>query len=121
MFAQFANTPYTFLVIDQLVEGNTISAEYDAVGVFKLRSGMVQIDNMEQQGSGKTNADATLHIKATESFTNDLVGNGVRVNNIEYRITDCTEGKDFDSGEVEFYRAVLKRESFAWQQEEPLE
>jgi len=115
MFHLFTETPYTFLEIGQLVEGNVITSETPASGVFKDRSSMTQTDNIE-----KYIGDATLHIKPSESFVNDLVGNGVRVNGTEYRITDVVEGKDFDNGQVEFYRAILKIESFAWQDQEVL-
>jgi len=121
MFHQFSNVPYTFLEIAQGVEGNKILNETNATGIFKNRSGMVQLDNMEQVA----NTDATIHIQPHESFiasvNNQLIGHGIRVNNVEYRITGESEGKDFDTGQVAFYRLTLKKESFVWQAETPLE
>lgn len=121
IFRLFTNTAYTFLKIVQVVEGNKVETEYEAVGVFKLRDNMTASDDLEI-----STGNATIHIKPNETFLADvggvLTGHGVRVDGIDYRITGFSEGKDFDTGEVEFYRAELKRESIvAWEiSESPL-
>lgn len=115
IFTLFANTPYTFMEIVQGTTGNTVGATFEATGIFKLREGMVQVDNVEQHGAG----DATLHIKPTESFISlmdgQLMGHGISVGkhsttDIHYRIIGVTEGFDFDKDTLEFFRLVLKRE-----------
>lgn len=123
IFTLFANTPYTFLVIDQTVAGNTVSATFEAEGIFKLRAGMVQVDNVEQVAG-----DATLHIKPDETYLalldDDLMGHGVSIGkhstvDQQYRIIGVTEGFDYDKGKLEFYRLVLKREDIVSWQEPP--
>jgi hypothetical protein len=118
-FTLFANTPYTFLKIKQTVSGNEIDEEYEASGIFKIRDAMEQIQNMEQYAGNSDTSQASLHIKPTESFiaalNGELIGHGIRAAKdgntpLDYRIERMTEGRDFDNGELEFYRLVLKRE-----------
>jgi hypothetical protein len=116
----FASEPYEFLFIDQGVEGNTISSTVSAMGIFKLRDGMTQLDNLEQYTS-----DASIHVHPTESFVDTLegnmVGHGIRVARGSdatqtYRIINQVDGYDFDLQYLDFYRLVLKREDIAtWQ------
>lgn len=125
IFTLFSNTSYTFLRIESTDEGNVVVEEYPANGVFKMRDGMVQIDNLEQHGGAALSVNASIHIKSDESFLsdidNELVGNGVRVDGVDYRIEAAVEGRDYDTGELEFYRASLKRESIATDMVEALE
>lgn len=125
MFNLFANAPYTFLQLGSTIDGNTIINEYSADGIVKLRDGMVQVDNMEAYDS-----TSTIHIKPSEPFVaivdGNMVGHGIRaVNNagetVDYRITGQVEGMDFDTGELEFYKVTLKKESIApWPSDLPL-
>lgn len=114
-FALYTSTPYTFLEISQAAEGNTITDEYEAEGIFKLRDGLGQTDVMENHGAQGTSGDATLHIRPDEEFLSldELIGHGVRVNELEYRIKIATEGRDYDTGSLLFYRLTLKREDIA--------
>ena len=126
LFALFANTDYTFLQLDQNVEGNVIVEETPAVGVFKLRDGMTALDNVEFNTS-----DATLHIKPDEAFiatvSGNLVGHGVRVgiagsSALDYRIEGSTEGRDYDTGELKFFLLNLKRTDIAtWEESDLLQ
>ena len=115
MFELFANAPYTFLQLEACSGGNSIVQETSAYGIVKLRDGMVQSDNMETR-----NSDSTIHIKPSEPFVatvaGNMVGHGIRAVNydgklVTYRITGQTEGMDFDTGKLEFYRVTLKKES----------
>ncbi len=126
VFALFTNTEYQFLTVSQTELGNEILTEYTGYGVFKQRDAMTQATNIEQYAGN----DATLHIKPTEPFitalAGQLVGNGVRVSKndaeaLEYRIVQVNEGFNFDTNELEFYKLLLKRESFATWQATPLE
>lgn len=117
VFSAFINTPYTFLRISRGgVRGNEIVESYDALGVFKLREGMVSVGNQESRESS-----ATLHIKPDESFLADviddgkleLVGHGVRVNNVEYEILGSTGGNNFETNVLEHYRVTLAVADFA--------
>jgi len=115
VFNLFTTTDYELLQLESGAGGNAIVQEWTANGVVKLRDGMVQSDNMETFESG-----STLHVRPTEAFIavlgGNLVGNGVRVakdnhTTTEYRIIGQTEGYDFDTGELAFYKVTLKRES----------
>lgn len=64
VFDVFDLSTYTFLQISRGgVAGNVITDEYEAYGVFKLRSGLIRGENSENVEQG-----ATLHIRPTEAF-----------------------------------------------------
>lgn len=125
IFDLFALTDYTFLQLESKSGGNQVIESWDASGIVKLRDGMVQVDNMEAFDS-----TSTIHIKPTEPFVatlgGNLVGHGVRVSkdnheSSDYRIEGQVEGYDFDTGQLEFYKVTLKRES-TWETSDlPLE
>lgn len=108
VFEQFTSDNYDFQTVERgTVEGNKITNTVTHQGVFKLRSGMVQGEREVEL------SDATLHVHPEdyEGMTaDDLVGNGIRYKGVNYRIAGVTEGKDFDTGEVEFYRLTLNKE-----------
>lgn len=117
VFDAFQTVNYTFLQLAQGgVKGNGVIAETEADGVFKERNGMIQAAaNMESIQSS-----ATLHVRPGESFlasvSGNMVGHGIRVsvNGADpqtYRITGQVEGKNFDNGELEFYKVTLQSES----------
>jgi len=117
VFDHFVSTPYTFLQLGSTVEGNTIVEEFTTTGIVKLRDSMIQVDNMENFDS-----ESSIHIRANEPFLDvvggNMVGHGIRSskdnhNATEYRIISQVEGYDFESGELDFYRVVLKREAIA--------
>lgn len=111
VFDNFENTPYTFLMISRGgVYGNRITAQTEATGVFKLRSGMNSQNNQETRQS-----DATLHIKPTESFLSlgRLVGHGIRKDGIDYEIVGETGGDDLETGMREHYRLTLQAADFS--------
>lgn len=114
MFDLFDTSDYTFLQLEGGSGGNKVVDEVEANGIVKLRDGMVQIDNMEAFDS-----TSSIHIRPDEPFIStlagNLVGHGIRVNGTEYRIEGQVVGKDFDTGQIEFYRVTIKRESI-WQQ-----
>lgn len=71
VFDVFDTSPYTYLEISRgSIEGNAITAEYQADGIFKLRSGTVRGDNTENVEQG-----TTLHIRPTESFLTNVPSN----------------------------------------------
>lgn len=119
VFALFTTNDYTFLQLESGSGGNRVIAESEANGIVKLRDDMTQVDNVENPDS-----NASVHVRPTESFITEvggnLVGHGIRItkdNHLEddYRIIGQVEGFDFDTGELEFYRVDLKRESL-WQE-----
>lgn len=111
VFEAFAQTPYTFLVVKRgNVYGNRIAEERELEGVFKLKSNMQTSNGMEILDS-----DATLHAHP-EDFagikTNDLVGQGVRVNGQDYSIEGVSEGMNFNNGDLEHIRMKLQKAEF---------
>lgn len=125
VFNLFNTTDYTFLQLVSKSGGNAIVEEFEANGIVKLRDGMIQTDNMEQR-----EATSTIHIRPSEPFVGtlggNLVGHGVRVAKdnheaTEYRIQSQVEGYDYDSGQLEFYRVTLERESIWDESDLPLE
>lgn len=71
VFDVFDTTPYTYLAISRGgVAGNTITQTYEADGIFKLRRGLLRGENTENVEQG-----ATLHIRPTESFLEDVPAN----------------------------------------------
>jgi len=74
VFDVFQSESYEFLEIARgTAAGDKIISVTLATGVFKLRTGM-------NSGTEETRqTDATLHIRPSESFVDDLVGNGIRI------------------------------------------
>lgn len=120
-FDLFDLTAYTFLVLESGLGGNKELEQFETTGVFKSRTGLRQDANAEAYES-----TSTLHIRPDENFIGTvggpekLVGHGVRVDGLTYRIEGVSAGKDYENGSVDFYRATLKRESL-WASALPLE
>lgn len=111
VFDVFTQVPYDFLTIRRgNVYGNVITATRSLKGVFKLKSSMDRANGMELLDS-----DATLHAHP-EDFasvnTNDLVGQGVRVNGQDYSIEGVSEGMNFNNGTLEHIYMRLQKAQF---------
>lgn len=108
VFTAFKEVPYTFLEITRgTVYGNRIKSETELMGVFKLRSSDGQMQNIENWQSS-----ATLHAHPEDYkaySTADLVGQGVRVDGIDYQITSVTDGRNFSTGVTEHLTFTLER------------
>lgn len=64
VFDVFDLSDYTFYELERgTITGNTIVDTYEAMGVFKLRSGLIRGEKSENVEQG-----ATLHIRPTEPF-----------------------------------------------------
>lgn len=111
VFDVFAEVPYEFLTIARgNVYGNRITASRPLKGVFKLKSKMDKANGMELLDS-----DATLHAHPEDfasTNTNDLVGQGIRVNGQDYSIEGASEGMNFDNGVLEFIYMRLQKAKF---------
>lgn len=112
VFDVMALTPYTFLqIVRGGIEGNTVSDQTEATGVFKFRGQMVRGENAETKES-----NATLHIRPDEPFIafNDgnLVGHGVLIEAKTYEIIGATGGQNYDNGVREHYTATLQESQF---------
>lgn len=125
IFDLFDLTDYTFLQLESKTGGNQIVEEWDTNGVVKLRDGLAQSDGTEAYES-----TSSVHIRPDEPFlttlNGNLVGHGVRVakddhTTSEYRIVGQSEGRDFNTGNLDFVRVTLKRESVWDTSDLPLE
>lgn len=111
VFDVFKEVPYEFLAIKRgQVYGNRIISKRSLTGVFKLKSNMDKANGMELLDS-----DATLHAHPadfTGTNTNDLVGQGVRINGQDYSIEGVSEGRNFDNGVLEHIYMKLQKAKF---------
>lgn len=116
----FAKVPYIFLVIENSPNGNIVTDQYSSNGVFQRRDGYSDTDNTEV-----STADANLWISPDEPFiaalSKDLVGHAIRVDGVDYRITNMIIGVHQDTGIVDNYTLDLKKERLASWLELPLE
>jgi len=105
VFDVFVLQSYTFLSVSRGgVYGNMITASYNALGVFKLRNEMVQVNNQEVRQSA-----ATLKVKPGESFISSIaVGQGIQVEGQDYEIIGQTGGRNFETGVLEHYSLTLQ-------------
>lgn len=131
MFNLFNTNAYKFLILEKELIGSVATTEYDAEGVIKFRDGVVTGGVVTGNGAETFESTATLHIKPNEPFIallkGNLLGNGVRIEDEageteDYKIIGQSIGKDFDTGNVEFYKVTLKRENIVeWDSSSPLE
>ena len=109
VFEAFEQITYTYLEVSRgETYGNRITKETDHLGVFKLRSGMTQSNNMETRESS-----ATLHIHPEDAVGGgEIVGNGIRYDGKDYKIVGVTEGRNFATNEIEHYTLTLERAEY---------
>lgn len=117
VFDLFESVPYQFLKIKRGTKyGNEIESTYDAEGVYKRRNDKIQVNNQELRQSA-----ATLHIHPDEAFIADItvnnkilfVGNGIRLDGVDYEIVGDTGGENYDEGELEHYTLTLQNADFS--------
>ena len=112
VFSVFNTRDYEFIKTAPANGGYKSVQEYEAAGICKHRDGKVLNGRSES-----LDVSTTLHIKPIESFIDavggakELVGNFVRIDGEEYRISACTTGTNFDTGVVEHYRATLEKDN----------
>ena len=111
VFDLFQEIDYDFLEVARGgIAGNTVVKHEGLRGVFKLRAGTSDspVSDMEIR-----NSTASLHAHP-EDFENldNLVGNGVRVNGVDYEITSMTGGMNFDTGIMEHLTFNLQRADY---------
>lgn len=111
VFDLFKEVEFDYLTISRgEVYGNRITADNKLMGVVKIREGMTTQNNQETR---ETNSMVHVH---PEDFTGlaceDIVGNGIRYNDTDYSIIGVTEGRNFDTNEVEHLTLTLERANF---------
>ena len=115
VFDAFKQIEYTYLVVSRgEVYGNRVTEQTGYLGVFKLREGMTEAVNVENRTSS-----ATLHVhpedfmlEEDETIDDYFVGDGVRVDGVDYSIVGVTGGKNFDTGVLEHYQLTLQRTEY---------
>lgn len=111
VFDVFTQIPYEFLTISRgRVYGNRVMGKRELMGVFKLKSNMQRANGMELLES-----DAALHAHPEDfagTNTNDLVGQGIRVNGQDYSIEGVSEGMNYDNGVLEHIYMKLQKAEF---------
>jgi hypothetical protein len=122
VFDVFESVPYQFLEVSRGgVYGNRITATHDAYGVYKRRNEKIQVNNQELRQSA-----ATLHIHPDEPFIANItvdgkilfVGNGIRVDGVDYEIVGDTGGDNYDEGKREHYTLTLQNADYSEYTEE---
>ena len=74
--------------------------------MFREKSGMRRGTNGEEFAE-----NSTLFVRP-EDIPVDAVGNGIRINRKTYNIIAMSEGKNFDTNEVEHLKLTLERASY---------
>ena len=108
VFSLFAETPFVFFEVKRGgVMDNQIISRRNLKGVFKMRDGMTQ-------GSREVHkSDATLHVHPEDFDNQKLVGHGVNIDGVDYKIIGQTNGVNFNTGRVEHIRLTLERSFYA--------
>lgn len=119
VWTTFPTQSYTFLKLVHTPNGFKVDEEIEAQGIFKLRVGKTQTDNMEQVTS-----DAVIKVKPDESFASDnMLGNGIAITEQgqeTYRIVGQSTGIEHDTNTIDFYNLSLVREDFVWDEVDEL-
>lgn len=106
VFDVFREVDLTYLELQRgAVYGNLIKDTKNIVGIFKVRSGMNTTNGLEAKDSSAT---AHVHPEDFEDI-DDIVGNGIRYDGVDYEIVGLTEGRNFATNEVEHYTLTLNR------------
>lgn len=121
VFDLFKETEYAYVPLDRgTVFGNVKSDENSQPtilkGVFKLRRGFGRTGNNMELGDTRI---PILHAHP-EDYKTDTgfsaeIGNGIVIDGVEYEITNISEGKNFDSGEIEHLTFTLEEVEYARQ------
>lgn len=111
VFDVFVEEEYEFLNISRGgVYGNKIDSRETHYGIFKLRSSSSTGNNIETRQS-----TSTLHVHPEDYSCYqyaELVGQGICKDCTYYQIADVTEGKNFETGEVEHLTFTLERADY---------
>lgn len=112
VFDAFKETTFTYLTISRgEVYGNRIVAEKPLRGIVKIREGMISQANQETRKS-----NSTVHVHPEDFFRltrEQVIGNGIRYGGADYSIIGVTEGRNFDTNQVEHLTLTLERAEYA--------
>lgn len=108
VFDAFSEVDMTYLTVKRgQVRGNEIIAEKTIRGIFKVREGMIAGSQEVRQST------ATVHAHPEDFAEGDeIVGNGIRYDGKEYAIIGMTEGRNFETNQVEHIKLTLERQNY---------
>lgn len=104
-----ADLLYTFLTVKNgTIKGDVVISESEHYGVFKFRQGVSFINGIQT-----TDSTSTIHVRAQDyPQTQVFEGNGIRRNGVDYKIVGSTEGRNYETNELEHYRLTLERATY---------
>lgn len=111
VFDMFVEVPFEYLTISRgEVYGNRIISQKTLRGIVKIKEGMVSQGNQETRKSSNT---VHVHPEDFVDLTCErIIGNGIRYNNADYSIVGVTEGRNFDTNEIEHLTLTLERAEY---------
>lgn len=111
VFDTFKEAPFIYLTISRgEVYGNRITDQKTLKGIVKIKEGMISQTNQETR---KSNSTVHVHSEDFADLTREqIIGNGIRYNGADYSIIGVTEGRNFDTNEVEHLTLTLERADF---------
>lgn len=114
VFRVFREQEFEYLTIARgEVYGNRITAQKKLRGVVKIREAMTVGDR--EVASANSSNRSTIHAHP-EDFAGmtaaEIIGNGIRHEGVDYTITAVSEGRNFESGELEHLTLTLERANY---------
>ena len=111
VFDMFVEVPFEYLTISRgEVYGNRIIGQKTLRGIVKIKEGMISQGNQEIR---KSNNTVHVHPEDFVGLTcEQIIGNGIRYNNADYSIIGVTEGRNFDTNEIEHLTLTLERAEY---------
>ena len=111
VFDIFKEVSFVYLTISRgEVYGNRIVNQKTLNGVVKIREGMTNQMNRETRDSSST---VHVHPEDFAGLTREeIIGNGIQYGGADYSIVGMTEGRNFETNEVEHLTLTLERANF---------
>lgn len=111
VFDMFSEVPFEYLIISRgEVYGNRIISRRTLRGIVKVKEGMISQGNQETR---KSNNTIHAHPEDFAGLTcEQIIGNGIRYNNADYSIIGVTEGRNFNTNEIEHLILTLERAEY---------
>lgn len=111
VFDMFVEVLFEYLTISRgEVYGNRITGQKTLRGIVKIKEGMISQGNQEIR---KSNNTVHVHPEDFVGLTcEQIIGNGIRYNNTDYSIVGVTEGRNFDTNEIEHLTLTLERAEY---------
>lgn len=108
IFEMFHNTEYSLLKINRNgIEGNKVESILGhRLGVFRAKNSKDIAENIE------TYTDESILFAKPEDIEPEILGAGIRINGQDYEVVKYSEGKNFDTGEIEHLKLILRQTDY---------